>query len=320
MTSYASPYGQSLGQQGGYQGPMPQNGGFGFGGNTQQGGYPMQQAGFGGYPQFGGQMYGGIGGLGFNPMMGPGFGQPMGGFGGYGGYGGGYGQPMGGFGGFGQPMGGFGGYGGGFGGGYGGGFGGYGGGFGQPMGGYGGGPMFGGIGGLGYNPMMGPQFGQPMGQFGYGRQQPQIDAGYGDGRPYPQQRGNMPNVFIPQGGGMGGGETPDDFIPRGPRQASIDIGSALRGLAGNTSMGGGYGGPIDEGTGGGYPNQGPLSKLQQLMNPPVGKQITSLVPEEGMPQYGRDINHSTAQQNLMQLMQQMRGSPIQAAPEPSFIY
>jgi hypothetical protein len=220
---------------------MPQNGGFGFGGNTQQGGYPMQQAGFGGYPQMGGQMYGGgynpmfggIGGLGYSPMMGPGFGQPMGGFGGFGG--------------------GYGGYGGGFGGG-----GGYGGGFfGQPMGGFppqmgGYNPMFGGLGGMGFNPMMGPQFGQPMGRMG----------GYG----------------------------------------------------------GGYGGPIDEGTGGGYPNQGPLSKLQQLMNPPVGKQITSLVPEEGMPQYGRDINHFTAQQDLMQLMQQMRGSPIQAAPEPSVYY
>lgn len=179
---YQNPYGQSLGQQGGYQGPsMPRNAGFGYGGNTQQGSPSMQQGGFGGYPQMGGygQMYGGIGGLGFNPMMGPQFGQPMGGFGGYGG---GYGAPMYG--------GGFGGYGGGYGGGF----------FGQPMGyggGFGGGfnPMFGGIGGLGYNPMMGPGFGQFMGGYGGGYGQPTMgrqffsDVMYG--QPAQGQRGRF---------------------------------------------------------------------------------------------------------------------------------
>ena len=31
---------------------------------------------------------------------------------------------------------------------------------------------------------------------------------------------------------------------------------------------------------------GPLSKLQQLLNPPKGQPITTAVPEEGMPGYG----------------------------------
>lgn len=138
----SNPFGTS--NQGGYQGPptstqaAPQQG---FGGGAGYGGY----GGFGGFqsqPSYGGfgggfggfnPMFGGLGGLGFNPMMGMGFMQPMPFFGG-------------------------------FGGGYGGGFGGFGGGFSpyqQPQF----NPMFGGLGGLGFNPMMGGQFMQPMQKF-----------------------------------------------------------------------------------------------------------------------------------------------------------
>lgn len=137
----SNPFGTS--NQGGYQGPptstqaAPQQG---FGGGAGYGGY----GGFGGFqsqPSYGGfgggfggfnPMFGGLGGLGFNPMMGMGFMQPMPFFGGFGG---GYG-----------------------------GFGGFGGGFSpyqQPQF----NPMFGGLGGLGFNPMMGGQFMQPMQRF-----------------------------------------------------------------------------------------------------------------------------------------------------------
>ena len=215
-----NPYGQSLGQQGGYQGPsMPRNAGVGYGGNTQQGSPSMQQGGFGGYPQMGGygQMYGGIGGLGFNPMMGPQFGQPMGGFGGFGG---GYGAPM-----YGGGFGGYGGYGGGF--------------FGQPMGyggGFGGGysPMFGGIGGLGYNPMMGPGFGQPMGGYGGGYGQPTMgrqffsDVMYGQPA-QPAQQNPAQNPVIPSFSaipeeGMG------QFDPRYGKGGEFSRGNELQSL------------------------------------------------------------------------------------------
>lgn len=136
----SNPFGTS--NQGGYQGPptstqaAPQQG---FGGGAGYGDY----GGFGGFggfqsqPSYGGfggfnPMFGGLGGLGFNPMMGMGFMQPMPFFGGFGG---GYG-----------------------------GFGGFGGGFSpyqQPQF----NPMFGGLGGLGFNPMMGGQFMQPMQKF-----------------------------------------------------------------------------------------------------------------------------------------------------------
>lgn len=124
-----SPFGSS--NQGGFrQQPQQQN----FG---QQGGFGVQTAGtFGGFqPQQ--QSFGFGGGQGFGGF------QPQQSFGGFGG-----GQ---GFGGFNPFQGGFGGF--------------------QPQqqfnpfqGGYGGSfnPMFGGIGGLGFNPMMGPQFGMPM--------------------------------------------------------------------------------------------------------------------------------------------------------------
>lgn len=107
---------------------QPQGGFGGFGGGQGFGGFQQQSwgGGFGGNQGFGG----------FQPQ----------GFGFGGGYGGGFGN----FGGF-QPQQQFNPYQGGFGG-----FSGFGGGY---------NPMFGGIGGLGFNPMMGPQFGMPMGGF-----------------------------------------------------------------------------------------------------------------------------------------------------------
>lgn len=73
----------------------------------------------------------------------------------------------------------------------------------QGFGGYQGGfnPMFGGIGGLGFNPMMGPQFMQPMPFFGgFG--------GFGGFNPYQQQQLNPYQQFNPFQGGYGGGFSP----------------------------------------------------------------------------------------------------------------
>jgi hypothetical protein len=81
-------YGSFGGQGFGYGGGQ----GFGGFGGGYGGGFSPFQGGFGGQgfqPQFGGgfgggysPMFGGIGGLGFNPMMGPQFGMPMQGYGG----------------------------------------------------------------------------------------------------------------------------------------------------------------------------------------------------------------------------------------------
>lgn len=73
------PQGFGFGGGQGFGGFNPFQGGFGGGFNPYQGG-------FGGFGGFGGgynPMFGGIGGLGFNPMMGPQFGMPMQGFGGF---------------------------------------------------------------------------------------------------------------------------------------------------------------------------------------------------------------------------------------------
>jgi len=174
--AFNSPFGAPQGQQ-----ELPGIGKQGFGGQQGFGGFRGGQQGFGSNP-----MFGGIGGLGFNPMMGSQFMQPMGyggfgggpqGFGGFGGFGGGP-QGFGGYGGFGGGPQGFGGYGG-FGGGPQG-FGGFGGGQ-QGFGGFGSGQMFGGIGGLGFNPMMGPQFMQPTG-YGGGPQNFGGFGGFGGGQ------------------------------------------------------------------------------------------------------------------------------------------
>lgn len=282
-----NPYGQSLGQQGGYQGPsMPRNAGFGYGGNTQQGSPSMQQGGFGGYPQMGGygQMYGGIGGLGFNPMMGPQFGQPMGGFGGFGGFGGGYGAPM-----YGGGFGGYGGYGGGF--------------FGQPMGyggGFGGGysPMFGGIGGLGYNPMMGPGFGQPMGGYGGGYGQPTMgrqffsDVMYGQPAQPAQQ-------------------SPVQQFLNSPEYA--DFQKSQEGKMGTQDMySSPYFGTVGSGSFGGAQDRAYeawLAKNSQSSQKPATPSF-SVIPEEGMgqfdPRYGKGGEFSRGNE-LQSLMRQLMG-------------
>jgi hypothetical protein len=185
--------------------------------------------------------------------------------------------------------------------------------------GYGG---YGGMGGYGGFPQQQMGYGGFPQQMGYG--------GYGGYGGFPQQMGGYP----PQMGYGGMGGFPQQMGGYNPMFGGIG------GLGYNPMMGpgfgqpmgqfggygGGYGGPIDEGTGGGYPNQGPLSKFQQLMNPPVGKQITSLVPEEGMmpsvPGYGKGENQSQA--NVMRLLEQMsrnmQGTPSRAAMEPFVSY
>jgi hypothetical protein len=91
-------FGGSFGGFGGFSGFQPQSGGYGsFGGQGFGQGFGQSFGNFGGgygggfspflggFGGFGGgfnPMFGGIGGLGFNPMMGPQFGMPMQGYGG----------------------------------------------------------------------------------------------------------------------------------------------------------------------------------------------------------------------------------------------